>query len=124
MAKPQWGSKQTCPKCSTRFYDLKKDTPVTCIACGHEWNPEPILKSKQTEIAARRKPVEPPQATEAAVADEEEKKGLPADKVTSSDAESPDAKANGGDAAAKSEAGKADDGAGEAAGKEKAAKSK
>ena len=47
MAKPEWGTKRGCPKCGTRFYDLGKDTPVTCISCGNIWDPEPILKSKQ-----------------------------------------------------------------------------
>lgn len=52
MAKPEWGTKQTCPKCGERFYDLTKDDPVTCIACGNEWVPEPILKAKQPIIVA------------------------------------------------------------------------
>ena len=47
MVKPEWGAKRTCPKCSTRFYDLGKDDPVHCIECGNEWVPEPVLKSKQ-----------------------------------------------------------------------------
>ena len=47
MVKPEWGSKRTCPKCGERFYDLRKDEPVTCIECGNEWYPEPVLKSKQ-----------------------------------------------------------------------------
>ena len=47
MIKPEWGTNRTCPKCATRFYDLEKDDPVTCIACGYAWEPEPILKSKQ-----------------------------------------------------------------------------
>ena len=47
MVKPEWGTKRTCPKCATRFYDLGKDSPVTCISCGAIWDPEPILKSKQ-----------------------------------------------------------------------------
>ena len=47
MAKPEWGAKHGCPKCGTRFYDLGKDDPVTCIECGHAWHPEPVLKSKQ-----------------------------------------------------------------------------
>jgi len=47
MAKPEWGTKRTCPKCANRFYDLGKEDPVICIACGNEWVPEPILKSKQ-----------------------------------------------------------------------------
>lgn len=47
MIKPEWGTKRTCPKCATRFYDLEKDDPVTCINCGYAWEPEPVLKSKQ-----------------------------------------------------------------------------
>lgn len=47
MVKPEWGTKRTCPKCATRFYDLGKDDPVSCINCGVAWEPEPILKSKQ-----------------------------------------------------------------------------
>ena len=47
MVKPEWGTKRSCPKCGTRFYDLGSDDPVTCISCGATWAPEPILKSKQ-----------------------------------------------------------------------------
>jgi uncharacterized protein (TIGR02300 family) len=47
VIKAEWGTKRTCPKCSTRFYDLGKDDPVTCISCGGSWMPEPVLKSKQ-----------------------------------------------------------------------------
>lgn len=47
MAKPEWGTKRTCPNCGTRFYDLGKEDPVTCIECGNTWTPEPVLKSKQ-----------------------------------------------------------------------------
>jgi uncharacterized protein (TIGR02300 family) len=47
MVKPEWGTKRTCPKCSTRFYDLGKEDPVHCIECGNDWVPEPVLKSKQ-----------------------------------------------------------------------------
>ncbi len=47
MAKPEWGTKRSCPKCGERFYDLGKEDPVTCIECGEEWHPEPVLKTKQ-----------------------------------------------------------------------------
>ena len=47
MVKPEWGAKHGCPKCGTRFYDLGKDDPVTCIECGYAWHPDPVLKSKQ-----------------------------------------------------------------------------
>ena len=48
MVKPEWGTKRACPKCGTRFYDLGKDDPVTCINCAVTFKPEPILKSKQS----------------------------------------------------------------------------
>ena len=47
MVKPEWGTKRTCPKCSTRFYDLGTEDPVHCINCGTDFIPEPVLKSKQ-----------------------------------------------------------------------------
>jgi len=47
MVKAEWGTKRTCPKCATRFYDLGKEDPVTCLACGVAWDPEPVLRSKQ-----------------------------------------------------------------------------
>jgi uncharacterized protein (TIGR02300 family) len=47
MVKPEWGTKRTCPKCSTRFYDLAQEDPVHCINCGTDFMPEPVLKSKQ-----------------------------------------------------------------------------
>lgn len=47
MAKPEWGTKHSCPKCGARFYDLGKEDPITCIECGNEWTADPVLKSKQ-----------------------------------------------------------------------------
>jgi uncharacterized protein (TIGR02300 family) len=56
VVKAEWGTKRACPKCNTRFYDLTKDEPVTCIACGYAWAPDPILKSKQTTPFEQAKP--------------------------------------------------------------------
>jgi uncharacterized protein (TIGR02300 family) len=47
VVKPEWGTKRSCPKCGTRFYDLGKDDPVTCVECGTHFEPETVLKSKQ-----------------------------------------------------------------------------
>ena len=47
MIKAEWGTKRQCPKCGTRFYDLGKDDPVQCIECSTQWEPDPVLKSKQ-----------------------------------------------------------------------------
>ena len=56
MVKPEWGTKRTCPKCGTRFYDLGKDDPVHCINCNVAWQPEPVLKSKQPLPFEQAKP--------------------------------------------------------------------
>ena len=71
MVKPEWGAKRTCPKCSTRFYDLGKDDPVHCINCATDFMPEPVLKSKQP-MAFEAAPVaakEPAQDDELAAED-------------------------------------------------------
>ena len=47
MIKAEWGAKHGCPKCGTRFYDLGKGDPATCVECGYSWHPDPVLKSKQ-----------------------------------------------------------------------------
>jgi uncharacterized protein (TIGR02300 family) len=62
MVKPEWGTKRTCPKCGTRFYDLNKEEPVACIECSETWYPEPVLKSKQPipfEEDKKKKEAEP-----------------------------------------------------------------
>ena len=71
MVKPEWGTKRTCPKCSTRFYDLGTEDPVHCISCGNEWMPEPVLKSKQPLAfeAAPQAQKEAPQDQELAAED-------------------------------------------------------
>ncbi|MEO5972559.1 MAG: TIGR02300 family protein [Sphingomicrobium sp.] len=79
MVKPEWGTKRTCPKCSTRFYDLGADNPIHCLECANEWVPEPVLKSKQPlpfEAAptVAKEPVSDPdlEAEELAIAEDEE----------------------------------------------------
>ena len=43
MAKPEWGTKRTCDKCSARFYDLSRD-PAVCPQCGTRWSPKPASR--------------------------------------------------------------------------------
>ncbi|GAB4531621.1 MAG: hypothetical protein Tsb0024_00070 [Ruegeria sp.] len=69
VAKAEWGTKRSCPKCGERFYDLGKDDPVVCIECGHEWTPEPILKSKQP---VHQEPVKKVAAVKVATDDDED----------------------------------------------------
>jgi len=72
MVKAEWGTKRTCPKCATRFYDLGKEDPVTCIECGVSWEPEPVLKSKQPlPFDAPKKAVEAPEKEDSDLADDD-----------------------------------------------------
>ncbi len=64
MVKEKWGTKRTCPKCGTRFYDLGKENPVVCIDCANEWVPEPILKSRQPQQLEEIKKPEPTEKAE------------------------------------------------------------
>ena len=57
MVKPEWGTKRTCPKCGTRFYDLGKEDPISCVECGTNFEVDPILKSKQPLPFEAAKPV-------------------------------------------------------------------
>jgi len=71
MIKPEWGTKRACPKCATRFYDLEKEDPVTCINCGYAWQPEAILKSKQPMPFEAAKPNKQEADTDLAGGDDE-----------------------------------------------------
>ncbi len=84
MVKAEWGTKRACPKCNTRFYDLTKDEPVTCIECGYAWVPDPILKSKQTTPFEQAKPVAKTDGTDSSDDDDD------LDIDAAEDAEAPD----------------------------------
>lgn len=60
MAKPEWGTKRLCPKCGVRFYDMNKAFPLTCVACGCQFEPEVVLKSKQPVPAQEAKVIRKP----------------------------------------------------------------
>ncbi len=71
MVKPEWGTKRTCPKCGVRFYDLGKEEPATCIACGVQWYPEPVLKSKQPMPFEAAKTEEEPEKADSDLASDD-----------------------------------------------------
>ena len=52
MAHPNLGRKQSCTSCGIKFYDLKKK-PVVCPACGTEFDPEVLLKSRRGRATAK-----------------------------------------------------------------------
>jgi uncharacterized protein (TIGR02300 family) len=59
------GTKHTCWKCGTKFYDLKKADPA-CPKCGADPRQAPVTKSPASEKRSRAKPpVETPEVEEA-----------------------------------------------------------
>ncbi len=57
MAKPEWGTKRTCPSCGARFYDLNKEIPLTCPKCETLFEPETVLKPRRGRPEEEPKPV-------------------------------------------------------------------
>lgn len=72
MAKPELGTKRTCPECEARFYDLGK-MPCECPKCEHSFEPEILLKSKKRVVEAEKpKPKPKPKPVEADSDDDDE----------------------------------------------------
>ena len=58
MAHKNLGRKRRCASCGIKFYDLTK-TPAVCPACGTEFDPEVLLKSRRGRAAAKVDEVRP-----------------------------------------------------------------
>ena len=67
MANPELGSKQICPTCSSKFYDLNR-RPAHCPKCGAEFDPEEALRSRRVRP---RGPLPEEETEEVKVADTE-----------------------------------------------------
>ena len=59
MAHANLGRKQRCTSCGIKFYDLKK-TPAVCPACGTQFDPEVLLKSRRGRASAKVDEVKKP----------------------------------------------------------------
>ena len=46
MANPELGTKQVCPNCQAKFYDLGR-RPATCPKCGTAFDPEEAVRSRR-----------------------------------------------------------------------------
>ena len=68
MPNEEWGVKRLCPKCATRFYDLKND-PMTCPSCDFEFDLASLLDGGKAAAAKVKKEAE---AAAAAVDAEEQ----------------------------------------------------
>ena len=65
MAKPDLGTKRTCPSCGTKYYDLNRD-PIVCPNCGTVFvvaaaaRPERVVEPKppvaEVTVAVEREP--------------------------------------------------------------------
>jgi uncharacterized protein (TIGR02300 family) len=69
VAKPELGTKRTCPECTAKFYDLGKE-PCVCPKCEHTFEPEILLKSKRRPDEVVQ-PKEAPKKKEATEEEEE-----------------------------------------------------
>ena len=56
MANPELGSKQVCPNCQAKFYDLTK-RPAHCPKCDHEFDPDEAVRNRR--VRARSAAPEP-----------------------------------------------------------------
>ncbi|MCB4379855.1 TIGR02300 family protein, partial [Synechococcus sp. MU1644] len=52
MADPELGTKQVCPSCEAKFYDLNK-RPATCPKCEHTFDPaDETVQATKTKVRA------------------------------------------------------------------------
>jgi uncharacterized protein (TIGR02300 family) len=59
MAAKDLGTKHTCFKCGTKFYDMKKPEPI-CPKCGADQRESPALKAPSpSERRPRARPPDP-----------------------------------------------------------------
>ena len=76
MANPELGSKQICPHCQAKFYDLTK-RPAHCPKCDTEFDPDEAVRNRR--VRARAVVPEPDEAEDqvkATEADEDEDDGV------------------------------------------------
>ena len=46
MANPELGTKQICPNCQAKFYDLGR-RPAHCPKCAHEFDPDEAVRNRR-----------------------------------------------------------------------------
>ena len=49
MADPALGTKQICPNCTAKFYDLMK-RPAHCPRCSFEFDPEEAVRTRRARV--------------------------------------------------------------------------
>ncbi len=100
MANPDLGTKQVCPNCQSKFYDLNR-RPAHCPKCGADFDPEEAVRSRR----ARTRTAAPDyEAEEEAPKPAETEEGFEEQDDTPEIDEAAKAEAPEGEAAAKPEA--------------------
>lgn len=51
MANPELGTKQICPQCQAKFYDLNK-RPAHCPKCASEFDPDEAVRNRRVRARA------------------------------------------------------------------------
>ena len=51
MANPELGTKQICPQCQAKFYDLNK-RPAHCPKCAAEFDPDEAVRNRRVRARA------------------------------------------------------------------------
>jgi uncharacterized protein (TIGR02300 family) len=51
LANPELGTKQICPNCQTKFYDLNR-RPAVCPKCATSFDPEEAVRSRRARTRA------------------------------------------------------------------------
>ncbi len=69
MAIPELGSKQICPNCQAKFYDLNR-RPAVCPKCQTDFDPDEAVRSRR--VRARPAPYEAEEAEDQVAAKETE----------------------------------------------------
>ncbi len=64
MANPELGTKQICPNCQAKFYDLNK-RPAHCPKCASEFDPDEAVRNRR--VRARTIVPEPEEAEDQVV---------------------------------------------------------
>ncbi len=61
MARPELGTKHSCPECEKKFYDLNRE-PATCPYCGHVIKQESDKpEDKEIPVAAEDAEIKAPE---------------------------------------------------------------
>ncbi len=79
MANPELGTKQICPNCQAKFYDLGK-RPAHCPKCAHDFDPDEAVRNRR--VRARSIVPEAEEAEDQVVAKETDEDEDEEDAVT------------------------------------------